>query len=243
MQAQQDSFQAAIDYLLRGRRQATQQRQGLFTQAQAPAPTTNISSVVKDVFGDRYRSGGDSNSYEPPFTGNPYTGKGLFGTPTFNDVARGQARQGELERNRDNLSRAGGAIGQLFQMAVPGAMLAKYAVPYVNNLYNEYQYDRALSDYDARAAQVAATQAALGGQVGTYSDAEGNLGTISNQDMIDAYDRAVFGDSGSSYDSLSSDAVAQSLSNAGYSDTGAYGEGPGGFESRSSGGGIGVDGW
>lgn len=84
MQAQQDSFQAAIDYLLRGRQQATQQRQGLFTQAQAPAPTTNISNVVRDVFGDRYMNQGGSDSGNMggnAFVGNPFasgvTGSGL----------------------------------------------------------------------------------------------------------------------------------------------------------------------
>lgn len=242
MQAQQDSFQAAIDYLLRGRRQATQQRQGLFTQAQAPAPTTNISSVVKDVFGDRYRSGGDSSSYEPPFTGNPYSGRSPFGPPTAEDVARWSSIEGGLRDNRQAMTTVGGLLLGATPFAAIGGLLGKYS-PEIVNYFGERSYDNYLAEQDRQAANVAATQAALGGQVGTYVDKEGNIGTISNQAMIDAYDRAVFGDSGSSYDSLSSDAVAQSLSNAGYSDTGAYGEGPGGFEARSSGGGIGVDGW
>jgi hypothetical protein len=60
------------------------------------------------------------------------------------------------------------------------------------------------------------------------------------------------------YDSLGSEAVSGSLSDAGYSDTGGYGEGPGGFgggansdgssgpgdsTGNSSGGGYGADGW
>ena len=188
-----DSFQAAIDYLLQGKQQtAATQRQGLFAQ---PAPVdTPTTSVVKDVFGDRYRSSGsNSNSFDQPFTGNPYSGKGLFGTPTYDDIAKGLARQGELERNRDNLSKAGGFLGGLLGLAIPGAMFAKYAVPFINDQSNDSQYGRYLDDQDARAAQVAATQAALGRQVGTYSDSDGNIGTVSTQKSIDDYDRETFG--------------------------------------------------
>lgn len=234
-----DSFQAAIDYLLKGRQQATAQRRGLFTQlAPVDTPTTNVTNVVKDVFGDRYRSSGsDSGGSGQLFTGNPYSGKSPFGPTTAKDVARWSALEGGLRANPNAVATIGGLL-----LGPLGGVAAKYGAPAIANYFGERSYDNYLAEQDRQAANVAATQDVLGGQVGTYVDANGNIGTISNQAMIDAYDRAVFGDSGSNYDSLSSDAVARSLSNVGFTDTGAYGEGPGGFESRSSGGGIGVDG-
>lgn len=155
MQAQQDSFQAAIDYLLRGRRQATQQRQGLFTQAQAPAPTTNISSVVKDVFGDRYmnqggsyRPGVDPVTGEPLAVGNPFTsGAGLFSS-------RGMSPADYMDRAasvRDSANTVGGVAG-IFNPIV--GVLAKHGMNYYANYLDQqaqqaYQpfYDSGVYDY------------------------------------------------------------------------------------------------
>lgn len=233
-----DSFQAAIDYLLKNRQQATAQRQGLFTQpAPAATPTTNVTNVVQDVFGDRYRSSSrDSNSGVDPVTGqplavgNPYSGKSLFATPTYDDIAGGLKNLGTLNRNLDNLTAGGSFLGSLFGMAAPGGLLMKYGVPFIADKYNDYQYGRYLEDQDARAAQVAATQGSLGGQVGTYSDKDGNIGTITTQDMIDAYDRATFGITSAEMDAQRAGANSD------------LSTGPGDSSGLSSGGGRGVDG-
>lgn len=74
--------------------------------------------------------------------------------------------------------------------------------------------------------------------------------TVSNNDTIAAQNEALFGTpapetsgGSSANDSLSSESVANDLSNAGYTDTGAYGDGPGGFnDSDSNSGGGGNDG-
>lgn len=233
-----DSFQAAIDYLLKGKQQTTAQRQGLFTQpAPAATPTTNVTNVVQDVFGDRYRSSSrDSNNGVDPVTGqplavgNPYSGKSLFATPTYKDIAGGLQNLGTMQRNLDNLSKGGSFIGGLFDAVVPGALFAKHVVPWAYDQFNDYQYGRYLEDQDARAAQVAATQGSLGGQVGTYLDKEGNIGTITTQDMIDAYDRATFGITSAGMDAQRAGANSD------------LSTGPGDSSGLSSGGGRGVDG-
>jgi hypothetical protein len=193
--AQQDSFQAAIDYLIQNKQKPVFNEQGVFTQT---APETK-PSVMSNLFGDEFllKQKDRGNGFDPAAvsTGNPYSGRSLFDAPTFDDVASGLARQGAFERNKEALARGGGFIGNLFQMALPGAMFAQHVLPRINNQINDWQYTRALDDYDARAANAASAQG-LGG-VGTYSDAYGRLGTMSNQEMIDAYDRDMFGITGS----------------------------------------------
>lgn len=224
-----DSFQAAIDYLLKGRQQtAATQRQGLFTQ---PAPVaTPTTSVVKDVFGDQYRRGSsDSGGSDRPFTGNPYTGSSPFGPTTAEDVARWSSLEGSMRDNKGALTFGGMLLGAT-PLGAFGGLLGKYA-PDIVNYFGERSYDNYLADQDARAAKVAETQAALGDQVGTYSDRDGSIGgTVSTQDRIDAYDRATFGITSAEMDAQRAGANSD------------LSTGPGDRSGRSSGGGRGVDG-
>jgi hypothetical protein len=192
---QQDSFQAAIDYLIANRKKPVFTNRGLFTepaQPDQPAPATK-PSVMSGLFGDEYirkPQDRDSGNYEQPFTGNPFSGKSPFGPTTANDVARWSALEGGL---RANPNAVGGIASLLTGNPVVG-VLARYGAPALANYFGERSYDNFIADQDARAANVAAA-AGLGG-IGTYSDANGNIGTISNQAMIDAYDRATFGITG-----------------------------------------------
>lgn len=193
MQAQQDSFQAAIDYLLRGRQQATQQRQGLFTQPApvAPTPTTNISNVVRDVFGDRYMNqGGDANRGIDPVTGqplavgNPFTsGAGLFSS-------RGMSPADYMDRAasvRDNASTVGGVAG-IFNPVV--GVLAKHGMNYYANYLDKqaqeaYQpfYDTGVYDYYSQ-ENVDRDLAAAGYEPRAYSETPI---TISPEEMSNTY--------------------------------------------------------
>lgn len=148
-----DSFQAAIDYLLKGRQQtAATQRQGLFTQ---PAPVaTPTTSVVKDVFGDQYRRGSsDSNSGVDPVTGqplavgNPFSGAGLFSS-------RGMAPSDYMDRAANTREYAGAVSGVAGIFNPILGVLAKYGMnnyaDYLDQQAKEaYQdfYDKGVYDY------------------------------------------------------------------------------------------------
>ena len=193
MEQQQDSFQAAINYLVANRKKPVFTNRGLFTE---PAQETK-PSVMSGLFGDEYirkPQDRDSGGFEQPFTGNPFSGKSPFGPTTANDVARWSALEGGL---RANPNAVGGIASLLTGNPVVG-VLARYGAPALANYFGERSYDNFIADQDARAANVAAA-AGLGG-IGTYSDANGNIGTISNQAMIDAYDRATFGITGAEMD-------------------------------------------
>jgi hypothetical protein len=64
--------------------------------------------------------------------------------------------------------------------------------PKAAEYYSNRQWDSFNRGIDSDAAARAEAMS-LGG-MGTYSDSQGNLGTISNQALIDAYDREMFGD-------------------------------------------------
>ena len=63
---QQDSFQAAIDYLIANRKKPVVTNQGLFTQPAQPAPAAK-PSVVTGLFGDKYiqKPEGGGNGISP----------------------------------------------------------------------------------------------------------------------------------------------------------------------------------
>jgi hypothetical protein len=67
--------------------------------------------------------------------------------------------------------------------------------------------------------------------MGTYSDQQGNLGTISNQALIDAYDREMFGTTGAELsgggDSGNGGGYADGYGSSSYGGE-AYGDNPAG---------------
>lgn len=91
-----------------------------------------------------------------------------------------------------DLSGMGRGLGQVGSAVLgPAGMLLGLA-PRAAEYYSNRQWDSFNRGQDSDAA-VRAEAMGLGG-MGTYSDRQGNLGTISNQALIDAYDREVFGD-------------------------------------------------
>jgi hypothetical protein len=209
-----NDFQAAIDYLIADRNTAQQaKRQGLFTSNMAQTPTTAIApKVVDELFGDEYkrRTGGSSSDTFDPFAGSPaQVGSNPFGPATADDVVGWSQREAAARANANAIAQGTGLLGGLMGAGPFGGLLAvgaKYGIPAFANYMGERSYDSFLADQDARAANVAAGLS-LGG-VGTYSDRNGNLGTVSKQALIDAYNREMFG-AGANQESLDSDYYAQ----------------------------------
>ena len=194
-----NAFQSAIDYLIANRQKPVFNNGGLFAQgSQTNTPTSNLSSVISDLFGDEYIK--KNKDRGGSYTGNPYSGeaggsfRSPFGPTTANDVARWSSLEGSLRDNSGALSTVGGLfLGPL------GGVLGKYSSG-LANYFGERSYDNFLAEQDRQAANVAATQGFLGGQVGTYADKDGNIGTISNQKTIDDFDRETFGITGAEMD-------------------------------------------
>jgi hypothetical protein len=93
-----------------------------------------------------------------------------------------------------DLSGMGRGLGQLGGAVLgPAGMLLGLA-PKAAEYYSNRQWDSFNRGIDSDAAARAEAMS-LGG-MGTYSDQQGNLGTISNQALIDAYDREMFGTTG-----------------------------------------------
>jgi hypothetical protein len=98
-----------------------------------------------------------------------------------------------------DLSGMGRSLGQVGNAILgPAGMLLGLA-PRAAEYYSNRQWDSFNRGIDSDAAARAEAMS-LGG-MGTYSDQQGNLGTISNQALIDAYDREVFGVTGANLDS------------------------------------------
>jgi hypothetical protein len=198
-----NDFQAAIDYLIANRNTAKQTNpQGMFTADVPQTPTTAISPTVVDtLFGDVYKKrpdaeeGNNDIGRDPTNTGSSINSP--FGPPTANDVAAWSSREAAAKEYADSIGRGVSFAGGLLGLGPLSGLIgvgAKYGIPAGLNYIGNRSYDNFLRDQDARAANVAAGLS-LGG-VGTYSDRNGNLGTISNQGLTDAYDRATFGITG-----------------------------------------------
>jgi hypothetical protein len=98
------------------------------------------------------------------------------------------------QRFAQDLSGMGRGLGQLGGAVLgPAGMLLGLA-PRAAEYYSDRQWDSFNRGIDSNAAARAEAMG-LGG-MGTYSDQQGNLGTISNQALIDAYDRETFGVTG-----------------------------------------------
>jgi hypothetical protein len=138
-------------------------------------------------YADRMGGGGGSdmpsvNSGSAPSSSNP---RGNF--------ASAESVLGSQQFAQD-LSGMGRGLGQLGGAVLgPAGMLLGLA-PKAAEYYSNRQWDSFNRGIDSDAAARAEAMS-LGG-MGTYSDQQGNLGTISNQALIDAYDRETFGVTG-----------------------------------------------
>jgi hypothetical protein len=102
-----------------------------------------------------------------------------------------------------------------------------------SELYANRQWDSFNRGIDSDAAARAEAMS-LGG-MGTYSDQQGNLGTVSNQALIDAYDREVFGVTGANLDSERNPSAPVSYDFAYAGDNSGGGGGGGDYGSFSDG--------
>jgi hypothetical protein len=133
--------------------------------------------------------GGSSRNTGEDSTTAASSGRGDFSSA---DTVMGLSNFANTLQGMDRgLAQAGGAAFG------PIGMLAGLVPRGVNYLANR-SWDSFNRGVDSNAAARAAAMG-LGG-MGTYSDRQGNLGTISNQALIDAYDRETFGSSGSQSD-------------------------------------------
>jgi hypothetical protein len=161
---------------------ATPQQQGQDATSKA---TGGLLTGLFPEYADRMGSGGGSdmpsiNSGSAPSYSNP---RGNF--------ASAESVLGSQQFAQD-LSGMGRGLGQLGSAILgPAGMLLGLA-PRAAEYYSDRQWDSFNRGIDSNAA-VRAEAMGLGG-MGTYSDQQGNLGTISNQALIDAYDREMFGD-------------------------------------------------
>jgi hypothetical protein len=127
--------------------------------------------------------GGGGVDYSNPFGGATGASNPRGNFASAEDVFRAQDIA-DFFAGPGQLARAAGPIGMLV-----AGLGKKGSELYANNQWGSF--NRGIdSDAAARAEAMS-----LGG-MGTYSDRQGNLGTISNQDLIDAYDREMFGTTG-----------------------------------------------
>ena len=166
---QQDSFQAAIDYLIANRKKPVFTNRGLFTE---PAQETK-PSVMSGLFGDEYirkPQDRDSGGFEQPFTGNPFSSP-QGGLSSLNRSAQFQNLASSL---RGNPNAVGGIASLLTGNPVVG-VVAKYGLP---KLF-DYLGDRAYNQYGQEMQQI-------GGEL--FNPTNPNLAALAyNDPNYDAY--------------------------------------------------------
>jgi hypothetical protein len=184
-----ESFQAYIDRLMKVKPQPfggpfaqPQQQQG--QDATASATGGLLTGIIANGGG----GGGGSDFNGPygstaPSSSNP---RGDFASAdsvaSLNDLAHSLQGSGRAFANVGNAVM--GPLGMLAGLIPQGLSYAA-----------DRSWDSMNRGIDSDAA-VRAEAMGLGG-LGTYSDRNGYLGTVSNQSLIDAYDRATFGVTGS----------------------------------------------
>ena len=143
-----NAFQSAIDYLIANRQKPVFNNQGgLFAQGtEANTPTSNLSSVVQNLFGDDYirnkNQGGDSGGGVGVFTGNPYAGGGSGVTGSglgFRGMSPGDWSN-LATTFRGEGSTIGGVAGLLTGNPLLG-VAAKYGVPAFADYMAKQSYD------------------------------------------------------------------------------------------------------
>jgi hypothetical protein len=184
-----ETFKMYVDRLMKAKPRfggtfATPPQQGQDATAKA---TGGLLTGLFPEYADRMGGGGSDmpsvNSGSAPRYSNPRgnfaSAEGVFRAQDIADFFAGPGQ----------LARAAGPVGMLL------AGLGKWGSErYANSQWDSF--NRGIdSDATARAEAMS-----LGG-MGTYSDQQGNLGTVSNQALIDAYDRETFGVTGANLDS------------------------------------------
>jgi hypothetical protein len=164
------------------------QSQGQEATAKA---TRGLLTGLFPEYADRMGGGGGDSGSDPGGSpsGSPSsssTGRGDFASA--DDVASSTATAASLNGMGRGLSQLGSAVLGPFGMLLGLAPQAK-------QYYSDRQWDSFNRGQDSDDAARAEAQN-LGG-LGTFSDSKGNIGTFSSQAQIDAYDRAIFGVTGS----------------------------------------------
>ena len=188
-----ETFRMYVDRLMRAQPRfggtfATPQEQGRDATAKA---TGGLLTGLFPEYAEKLGGGYSRNTGEDSFTSTPNAPGARGNFASAEGVLGAQQFAQELSGMGKGLGQLGGAVFG------PAGMLLGLA-PRAAEYYANNQWDSFNRGIDSNAAARAEAMG-LGG-LGTYSDQQGNLGTISNQALIDAYDREVFGSSGSQSD-------------------------------------------
>jgi hypothetical protein len=173
---QQDSFQAAIDYLIANRKKPVFNNQGLFTQPAQPAPATK-PSVVTGLFGDEYiRKNRNRDSGDSEFIGNPnseFTPRN--GLSSLTDAARYRDMASGIRKNQDAISAGFGLLSKVNPVFGLLGVGVRYGAP---KLF-DYLGDRAYNRYGQEMQQI-------GGEI--FNPANPNFANLAyNDPNYDAY--------------------------------------------------------
>ncbi len=170
---QQDSFQAAIDYLIANRQKPVFNNQGLFTQ---PAPAAK-PSVVTGLFGDEYikrnQGGGDGRG---DFIGNPNSETApRNGLSSLNEAARYRDMASGIRNNPNAISAGFGLLSRVNPVFGLLGVGVRYGAPKLFDYLGERAYNR----YGQEMQQI-------GGEL--YDPANPNLANLAyNDPNYDAY--------------------------------------------------------
>lgn len=187
-----ETFRMYVDRLMKAQPRfggtfATPPQQGQNATAQA---TGGLLTGLFPEYADKMGGGSSHDTGEQSPTsapGGPATPGARGDFASAEDVLGAQQFAQELSGMGKGLGQLGGALFG------PAGMLLGLA-PRAAEYYHDSRWDSFNRGQDSDAA-VRAEAMSLGG-LGTYSDQKGNLGTISNQALIDAYDREMFGTTG-----------------------------------------------
>jgi hypothetical protein len=187
-----ETFKMYVDRLMKAQPRfggtfATPQQQGQDATSKA---TGGLLTGLFPEYADKM--GGGGSDMPSVNSGSAPSAPGARGNFASADSVLGsQQFAGQLSDMGRGLGQLGGAVlgpaGMLLGLA-PRA--AEY---YANNQWDSF--NRGIDSNEAARAEAMG----LGG-MGTYSDQQGNLGTISNQALVDAYDRETFGVTGAEMD-------------------------------------------
>jgi hypothetical protein len=145
-------------------------------------------------YADRMGGEGGGIDYSNPFGSTSSSSSNPRGNfASAEDVFRAQQFAQDLSGMGRGLGQLGGAV-----LGPAGMLLG--LVPKAAEYSSNRQWDSFNRGIDSDAA--ARAEAMRLGGMGTYSDPRGNLGTVSNQALIDAYDREMFGTTGDKAASL-----------------------------------------
>jgi hypothetical protein len=224
-----ETFKMYVDRLMKARPRfggtfATPQQQGQDATSKA---TGGLLTGLFPEYADRMGGGGGDSGMAP--SGGEFTPS--YSNPRGN-FASAESVLGSQQFAQD-LSGMGRSLGQVGNAILgPVGMLLGLA-PRAAEYYSNRQWDSFNRGIDSDAAARAEAMS-LGG-MGTYSDQQGNLGTVSNQALIDAYDRETFGVTGANLDAERNPSAPVSYDFAYAGDNSGGGGGGGDYGSFSDG--------